>query len=194
MAKGNTIQLFQKQNVRTHWDDKQAKWFFSVQDVVQILSESRDVKQYIKRMRSRNPELNLNWGTICTPLPMIAADGKKRKIQAADMEGILRIIQSIPSPRAEPFKLWLAKVGSERIDEIENPELAQERMKEIYEKKGYPKDWIDKRLRGIAIHQNLTDEWKERGIQEQRDFAILTAEISKATFGMTHMNTKNIKI
>lgn len=140
MAKGNTIQLFQKQNVRTHWDDKQAKWFFSVQDVVQILSESRDVKQYIKRMRSRNPELNLNWGTICTPLPMIAADGKKRKIQAADMEGILRIIQSIPSPRAEPFKLWLAKVGSERIDEIENPELAQEWMKEIYEKKGYPKD------------------------------------------------------
>jgi len=189
----NKIQLFQEQKVRSHWDEKQEKWYFSVQDIVQILSESKDVKQYIKKMRNRNTELHNNWGTICTPVTMIAADGKKRKIQAADTEGVFRIIQSIPSKKAEPFKLWLAKIGKERLDEIENPELAQERMKALYEQKGYPKDWIDKRLRGIAIRQNLTDEWKERGIKEHRDYAILTAEISKATFGMTPSEYKVFK-
>ena len=193
MEKLNKIQLFQEQKVRSHWDEKEEKWYFSVQDIVQILSESKDVKQYIKKMRSRNTELHNNWGTICTPVAMVAADGKKRKIQAANTEGILRIIQSIPSKKAEPFKLWLAKIGAERIDEIENPELAQERMKTLYEQKGYPKDWIDKRLRGIAIRQNLTDEWKERGIKEHRDYAILTAEISKATFGMTPSEYKAFK-
>ena len=131
--------------------------------------------------------------TVCRQLKMQASDGKKRLTDCANTEGVLRIIQSIPSPKAEPFKRWLAKVGYERIEEIENPELAQARMKEIYEKKGYPKDWIDKRLRGIAIRQSLTDEWIERGIQEQRDFAILTAEISKATFGMTPSEYKNYK-
>ena len=124
---------------------------------------------------------------------MIALDGKRRKVQSANAKGLFRIIQSIPSPTAEPFKQWLAQVGYERIQEIENPELAQERMKELYEKKGYPKDWIDKRLRGIAIRQNLTDEWKKRGITEERDFAILTAEISKATFGMTLSEYKDFK-
>ncbi len=141
MQKQNQIQLFQEQKVRTHWDDKQEKWFFSVQDVVQVLSESKDVKQYIKKMRSRNSELNANWGTICTPLEMIAADGKTRKIQAADMEGILRIIQSIPSPKAEPFKLWLAKVGSERIEETEDPELAFDRAMKTYLAKGYKRTY-----------------------------------------------------
>lgn len=124
---------------------------------------------------------------------MIATDGKKRKIQAANVKGLLRIIQSIPSPKAEPFKQWLAHVGYERMLEIENPELAQKRMKVLYEQKGYPKDWIDKRLRGMAIRQNLTDEWKERGIEEERDYAILTAEISKATFGLTPSEYKNFK-
>ena len=119
MKEKNKLQLFQEQKVRTHWDEEQGKWYFSVQDIVQILSESRDVKQYIKKIRSRNSELNTNWGTICTPVEMMAADGRKRKIQAADTEGILRIIQSIPSPQAEPFKLWLAKVGYERIEEID---------------------------------------------------------------------------
>lgn len=116
---------------------------------------------------------------------MVAADGRRRSVQAADVKGLFRIIQSIPSPKAELFKQWLAQVGYERVQEIENPELAQERMKAVYEAKGYPKDWIDKRLRGIAIRQNLTDEWKERGIREERNFAILTAEIARATFGVT---------
>ena len=124
---------------------------------------------------------------------MNAPDGKMRETDCANSEGIFRIIQSIPSPKAEPFKRWLAKVGAERIEEIENPELAQERMKAIYEQKGYPKDWIDKRLRGIAIRQNLTDEWQQRGITERSDYAILTAEISQATFGMTPSEYKNFK-
>lgn len=144
-------------------------------------------------MRMRDPILQSYWGTICTPVEMMALDGKKRKVQSANVKGLLRIIQSIPSPKAEPFKLWLSQVGYERLQEIENPELAQERMKELYEQKGYPKDWIDKRLRGIAIRQNLTDEWKKRGITEERDYAILTAEISKATFGMTPSEYKKFK-
>ena len=144
-------------------------------------------------MRSRDEALNINWGTICTLVEMIALDGKRRMVQAAHVKGLFRIIQSIPSPKAEPFKQWLAQVGYERVLEIENPELAQERMKELYEKKGYPKDWIDKRLRGIAIRQNLTDEWKRRGITTEQDYAILTAEISKATFGMTPAEYKEFK-
>ena len=144
-------------------------------------------------MRARDPQLNANWGTICTPVQMTALDGKSRRIMASDIKGLFRLIQSIPSPKAEPFKLWLSQVGYERVLEIENPELAQERMKVLYEQKGYPKDWIDKRIRGIAIRQNLTDEWKKRGITEEKDYAILTAEISKATFGLTPTEYKEIK-
>lgn len=187
------IKLFQDKKIRSVWNDEEEQWYFSVYDVVEALTDSNDPKQYIKRMRSRDEELNLNWGTICTPLEMIALDGKLRKVQTANIKGLFRIIQSIPSPKAEPFKQWLAQVGYERMLEIENPELAQERMKLLYEQKGYPKDWIDKRLRGIAIRQNLTDEWKKRGITEERDFAILTAEISKATFGMTPSEYKEFK-
>ena len=187
------IKLFQDKKIRSVWNDDEEQWYFSVYDVVEALTDSNDPKQYIKRMRSRDEALNLNWGTICTPLEMIALDGKRRKVQAASIKGLFRIIQSIPSPKAEPFKLWLSQVGYERMLEIENPELAQERMKELYEKKGYPKDWIDNRLRGIAIRQNLTDEWKRRGITEERDYAILTAEISKATFGMTPSEYKDYK-
>ena len=189
----SNIKLFQDKKIRSVWNDDEEQWYFSVYDVVEALTDSNDPKQYIKRMRSRDEALNLNWGTICTPLEMIALDGKRRKVQTANIKGLFRIIQSIPSPKAEPFKLWLSQVGYERMLEIENPELAQQRMKELYEKKGYPKDWIDKRLRGIAIRQNLTDEWKRRGITEERDYAILTAEISKATFGMTPSEYKDYK-
>lgn len=189
----SNIKLFQDRKIRSEWNEEEEQWYFSVADVVGALTDSNDPKQYIKKMRSRDEALNLNWGTICTPVEMIALDGKRRKVQAANIKGLFRIVQSIPSPKAEPFKQWLAQVGYERVLEIENPELAQERMKELYEKKGYPKDWIDKRLRGIAIQQNLTDEWKKRGIVEERDFAILTAEISKATFGMTPTEYKEFK-
>ncbi|MBO4654377.1 MAG: Bro-N domain-containing protein [Bacteroidales bacterium] len=187
------IKLFQGNKIRSTWNEEEGQWYFSVVDVVEALTDSNDPKQYIKKMRSRDEALNLNWGTICTLVEMIALDGKRRMVQAAHVKGLFRIIQSIPSPKAEPFKQWLAQVGYERVLEIENPELAQERMKELYEKKGYPKDWIDKRLRGIAIRQNLTDEWKKRGITTEQDYAILTAEISKATFGMTPAEYKEFK-
>lgn len=189
----SNIKLFQDKKIRSSWNEEEQQWYFSVVDVVEALTDSADPKQYIKKMKMRDPVLQSYWGTICTPIEMIALDGKKRKVQSANVKGLLRIIQSIPSPKAEPFKLWLSQVGYERLQEIENPELAQERMKELYEQKGYPKDWIDKRLRGIAIRQNLTDEWKKRGIIEERDYAILTAEISKATFGMTPSEYKEFK-
>jgi DNA-damage-inducible protein D len=189
----SNIKLFESKQVRSVWNETEQKWYFSVQDVVQILTDSSDVKQYIKKMLSRDEQLKSNWGTICTPVEMEAADGKKRKIQAADSKGLLRIIQSIPSPKAEPFKLWLAQVGSDRLDEIENPELATQRTRELYKLKGYPDDWIEKRMRSIAIREELTDEWKSRGVKEQKEYAILTAEISKATFGLTPAQYKKVK-
>ncbi|MCK5852842.1 Bro-N domain-containing protein [bacterium] len=184
------IALFQSRKIRRTWHEEE--WWFVVNDIVTILTETPNAKDYIRKMRNRDQELGEGWGQIVTPLS-IETGGGKQKLNCANTEGIFRIIQSIPSKKAEPFKRWLAKVGKERIDEIENPELAQERMKELYRKKGYDKDWIDKRLRGIAIRQNLTDEWEERGVQEQKDYAILTAEISKATFGMTPSEYKKFK-
>ncbi len=178
------IVVFGATRIRRTWHEDQ--WFFSVADVVSALTDSADPKQYIKKMRQRDPELNSNWGTICTPpLDLPAPDGKTRKTNCANTEGIFRIIQSISSAKAEPFKRWLAHVGYQRVQEIENPELAQQRMKEPYKEKGHPADWIEKRMRSIVIRDELTDEWKQRGIKEQKDFAILTAEISKATFGLT---------
>jgi len=144
-------------------------------------------------MLSRNEMLKSNWGTICTLVEMETADGKRRKIQASDTKGLLRIIQSIPSPKAEPFKQWLAQVGSDRLDEIENPELAAQRSRELYKAKGYPDDWIEKRMRSIAIREELTGEWKNRGVKEQIEYSILTAEISKATFGLTPSEYKKVK-
>jgi DNA-damage-inducible protein D len=187
------IKLFESKQIRSVWDENYQKWYFSVQDVVEILTDSADVKQYIKRMLSRDELLKSNWGTICTPVEMQAADGKKRKIQAAETKGLLRIIQSIPSPKAEPFKQWLAQVGSDRLDEIENPELATQRTRELYKLKGYPEDWIEKRMRSIAIREELTEEWKNRGVKEQVEYAILTAEISRATFGLTPSEYKKVK-
>ncbi|MCX6235141.1 MAG: Bro-N domain-containing protein [Bacteroidetes bacterium] len=189
----SNIKLFESKQIRTVWSEFDQKWYFSVQDVVQLLTDTTDVKDYIKKMKKRDLELNSNWGTICPLVEMIAADGKKRKVQAANAQGLLRIIQSIPSPKAEPFKLWLAKVGSERLEEIENPELATQRTRELYKAKGYPDDWIEKRMRGIAIREDLTEEWKTRGVREQLEYAILTAEISKATFGLTPSEYKKIK-
>ncbi len=193
MKKETAIKLFEQKQVRTVWNEEDEKWYFSVSDIVEILSESRDVKQYIKKMRSRNPELHSNWGTICTPLTMLAADGKMRKIQASDTEGILRIIQSIPSKKAEPFKQWLAKVGAERIDEIEDPELAFERAMETYLKKGYSKDWINQRLKSIEIRKELTDEWDSKGVKKGLEYAILTNEITKAWSGFTTQEYKRFK-
>jgi len=189
----SNIKLFQSKQIRSNWIEEEQKWYFSVQDVVEVLTDSADVKQYIKKMLSRDEQLKSNWGTICTLVEMEAADGKKRKVQAADTKGLLRIIQSIPSPKAEPFKLWLAQVGSDRLDEIENPELATQRTRELYKLKGYPDDWIEKRMRSIAIREELTDEWKSRGVKEQKEYAILTAEISKATFGLTPSEYKKVK-
>lgn len=175
--------IFEEKEVRRIWRDE--KWYFSVSDVVQILTDSGNVKEYIKKIRARDAELSVNWGTICTLVDIISKDGKKHKENVSDIEGIFRIIQSIASPKAEPFKRWLARVGKERIDEIADPELAVMRAKEIYDKKGYPKDWVDKRMRGIAVRNSLTDEWKARGASMRMDFAILTDEIYMAAFDKT---------
>ncbi len=188
--KSQDVTLFEQKEVRKKWHKK--KWYFSVSDVVQILTDSKDVKQYVKKLRQRDSGLSANWGTICTPLQLTSKDGKKRKENTSDLEGIFRIIQSIPSPKAEPFKRWLAKVGKERIDEIADPELAVNRAKEIYEKKGYEKNWIEKRMRGIAVRNTLTDEWKERDIKGIQ-YAILTNEIYKGAFGHDHKSLMEIK-
>ena len=179
----NKLVVFQDKKIRRILVDDE--WFFSVVDVVAALTDSLDPGAYWRKLKQRLTAEGSQVVTFCHGLRLQAPDGKMRITDCANVKGMFRIIQSIPSPKAEPFKQWLAQVGYERVLEIENPELAQDRMKELYEQKGYPKDWIDKRLRGIAIQQNLTDEWKERGITEDRDYAILTAEISKATFGMT---------
>ena len=189
----NFIKLFESKNIRSVWNEAEEKWYFSVQDVVSILTETVHPKDYIKKIKKRDLQLNNNWGTICPLVEMVAGDGRKRKIQAADIKGLLRIIQSIPSPKAEPFKLWLAQVGSERIDEIENPELAIQRTRETYKLKGYSDEWIEKRMRSIAIREELTEEWFERGIKAQKEYAILTAQISKATFGLTPSEYKEVK-
>ena len=193
MDENNSIWLFEDRKIRTAWDEEQEEWYFSVQDVVAVLAESSDPKQYIKKMRTRDPELSANWGTICTPVQMPAADGKMRKIQAANTEGLLRIIQSIPSPKAEPFKRWLAQVGRERIEETIDPEQAIDRALETYQKKGYDTDWIHQRLLSIRVRNELTAEWQERGVQQGKEYAILTDEITKAWSGMTTRQYKKLK-
>ena len=193
MDENNSIQLFEDRKIRTVWDEEKEEWYFSVQDVVAVLSESTDPKQYIKKMRARDPQLSANWGTICTPVQMLAADGKQRKVQAANTEGILRIIQSIPSPKAEPFRRWLAQVGRERIEETIDPEQAIDRALETYQKKGYDADWIHQRILSIRVRNELTAEWQARGVEQGREYAILTDEITKAWSGMTTRQYKNLK-
>jgi DNA-damage-inducible protein D len=185
------LAVFQGKQIRKIAHD--GEWWFSVIDVVAVLTDSSDPKDYWYRIKKREKNEGVELSTICRQLKLEAADGKKYATDCANTKGLFRIIQSIPSPKAEPFKQWLAQVGYERIQEIENPELAQERMKQLYEQKGYPKEWIDKRLRGIAIRQNLTDEWQERGISSERDFSILSAEIAKATFGIAPSEHKELK-
>ena len=187
------VKIFEQTNIRTHWDEDHDKWLFSVQDIVQVLSESLDVKQYIKKMRKRDPELNSNWGTICTPVAMTAADGRLRKIQAADTQGILRLIQSIPSSKAEPFKQWLATVGAQRIEEQDDPELAFDRAMQTYLAKGYSKEWINQRLKSIEVRKELTDEWSERGMKQGLEYAILTNELTQAWAGKSIKEYKKHK-
>ncbi len=190
MEQNKSLIVFQDKSIRRTWYNNE--WWFLIEDVVQALTNSIDPKGYIKDMKRRDEEILKGWGQIATILPIITPGGTQN-MNCANTEGIFRIIQSIPSPKAEPFKLWLAKVGYERIQEIENPELAQKRMKETYIAKGYSEDWIEKRIRGIAVRDELTDEWKKRNVKEEKEFAILTAEISKATFGMTPKEYQKFK-
>jgi len=172
----------------------QNEWWFSVIDVIEALTDSSQPSKYWTAMKARvSSDEEFQLSTICRQLKLESADGKKYKTDCANTEGIFRIIQSIPSPKAEPFKRWLAKVGYERVQEIENPELATKRTRLLYKLKGYPEDWIEKRMRGIAIREELTEEWQKRGADEQRDYEILTAEISKATFGITPSEYKKVK-
>jgi len=187
----NALVVFQDKKIRRIWHQEQ--WFFSVIDIVQALIDSSNPRNYWSMLKQREAEHGIELSTFCVQLKLPSADNKYYETDCANTEALFRIVQSIPSKKAEPFKLWLAKVGYERIQEIENPELAQDRVKEYYELKGYPREWIDKRLRGIAIRQELTDEWKSRGVEEQKDFAILTNEISKATFGKTVGEYKQFK-
>ena len=193
MDKDKSIKLFEQKNIRTHWDEEQEKWFFSIQDVVEVLADTPNPKDYIKKMKRRDEELAANWGTICPLVEMIGADGRRRKIQAADTQGLLRLIQSIPSKKAEPFKMWLAQVGSERLDETADPELAIERALETYLKKGYSQDWINQRLKTIEVRKALTDEWDSRGVTQGLEYAILTDEITRAWSGKTTQQYKVLK-
>ncbi len=184
--------IFQDKKIRRIWHDGQ--WFFSVVDIIQVLTDSPDAKDYWYRLKKRELESSgVELSTFCRQLKLPSSDGKYYKTDCANTETMFRIIQSVSSPKAEPFKLWLAKVGHERIQEIENPELAQKRVREYYKMKGYPEEWIEKRLRGMVIRQELTDEWKNRGAENEKDFAILTNEISKATFGKTVGEYKQFK-
>lgn len=189
----SNIRLFESKKIRSAWNEDEEKWYFSVQDVVEVLTDSVDVKDYIKKMKKRDAQLNANWGTICPLVEMTAADGKKRKIQASNTEGLFRIIQSIPSAKAEPFKQWLAKVGYERIEETEDPELSFDRAMETYLAKGYTKAWINQRLKSIEVRKELTDEWEKRGVQKGMDFAILTDIITKAWSGKSVKQYKKHK-
>ena len=183
------IALFEKKEVRRVWHKDQ--WYFAINDVVEILSETSNVSDYIKKVRQRDAELGKGWGQIVTPLSLKTRGGIQ-KLNCANLEDVFRIIQSIPSPKAEPFKRWLARVGKERIDEIQNPELAVSRAKAIYEQKGYPADWVAKRMRGIAVRNTLTDEWKQKNVKGA-EYAILTNEIYEAAFNMNAEKYKKYK-
>ncbi|MFH1097776.1 MAG: Bro-N domain-containing protein [Candidatus Desantisbacteria bacterium] len=188
----NKMIVFGAKQIRRIWHDEQ--WFFSIVDIIGALTDSDAPSKYWTAMKRREETASgIQLSTFCRQLKLISADGKGYKTESVNTEAAFRIIQSIPSPKAEPFKRWLAEVGYQRVQEIENPELAQQRMRKLYQDKGYPDDWIEKHVRGIAVRDELTGEWKKRGIAEQKDFAILTSEISKATFGMTPSDYKKLK-
>ena len=188
----SNLKLFESKQIRSIWNEADQKWYFVVIDVIQALTDSPNPSDYVKKMRKRDLLLSEGWGQLVTPLSVDTAGGKQ-KLNCANAKGLLRIIQSIPSSKAEPFKLWLAQVGSDRLEEIENPEIAAQRTRELYQLKGYPPNWIEKRMRSIAIREELTDEWKNSGVKEKLEYAILTAEISKATFGLTPSEYKKMK-
>ena len=187
------VALFQENKVRRQWHENE--WWFVINDVIQVLTDTANVKQYWKDMKKRDPDLFKGGVKISTPLS-IETEGGKQKMNCANTEGVLRLIMSVPSPNAEPFKLWLAQVGKERLEEIENPELAAERSMDYYRLKGYPDEWIERRYQSIEARKRLTDEWKKRGVKEGHEYSILTAEIAKATFGVTpsqHARLKNLE-
>lgn len=190
---GSKIQLFQDRKVRTYWDAEKEEWYFSVVDVVEALSESTNPTDYLKKMRKRDPELGLYIGTNCPQVAMITSTGKNRKTLAGTPEHLFRIIQSIPSKKAEPFKVWMAQVAAERLDEIADPEKAILRGADYYRAKGYTEGWINQRLQSIEMRKELTDEWKARGIEEEKDYAILTNEMTKAWSGKTVREYKELK-
>ncbi len=184
--------VFGAKQIRRTWH--QEEWYFSVVDIIAALTDSGAPAKYWTAMKRREETASgFQLSTICRQLKLTSSDGKTYKTDCVNTEAAFRIIQSIPSPKAEPFKRWLAQVGYERVQEIENPELAQQRMRVLYKEKGYPEDWIEKRVRGIAVRDELTGEWQKRGVADQKDFAILTAEISKAAFGLTPTEYKNLK-
>ena len=187
------IKLYENKEIRSVWDEEKEEWYFSVVDVVGVLSESKNPTDYLKKMRKRDEQLAFYIGTNCPQVEMKSSSGKKRKILAGNMKDIFRIIQSIPSPKAEPFKLWLAEVGKERIDEIVDPELTIDRALETYLKKGYSREWINQRLQAIQVRKELTDAWEDHGIEKGIEYAILTNEITKAWSGMTTRGYKNLK-
>ncbi len=193
MTKQTGITLFEDTKVRVVWDDEQEKYYFSVADIVQILTDTVNPRDYIKKMLRRDPELKSKWGTICPPVEMVAPDGKRRKTQAADLEGIFRIIQSIPSKKAEPVKRWLAEVGAQRVDQMIDPELTFQMAVDDYRRQGYSDRWINERMRSIEMRKELTDEWHRSGIHEPKDFAILTNVLTKAWSGMTTGEYKRYK-
>lgn len=187
------MQLFDNKEIRTVWDEEKEEWYFSVVDVVAILTDSVNPTDYLKKMRKRDAQLGTYLGTNCPQIAMRTATGKLRKTLAANTEQLLRIIQSIPSPKAEPFKLWLAEVGRERIEETIDPELIIDRALETYLKKGYSREWINQRLQAIQVRKELTDEWQDRGVQKGVEYAILTDEITRAWSGMTTRQYKKLK-
>lgn len=193
MTKKEIIKIFEEKNVRTVWDDKEEKWYFSIVDVVEVLTNSADPKQYIKKMRKRDPQLDANWGTICTLVQMKGADGKSRKQMAADTEGMFRLIQSIPSPKAEPFKVWMAQVASSRIAQMQDPELDIQQAVADYKRLGYSDNWINQRIKSIEVRKELTDEWKRTGVKEGIEYASLTDIITKEWSGMTTKQYKQHK-
>ena len=187
------IQKFEERSIRTAWDEEREEWYFSVVDVIAVLTDSTNPTDYLKKMRKRDELLSSYLGTNCPQVEMVGNTGKKRKVLAATAEQVLRIIQSIPSPKAEPFKLWLAQVGRERIEETIDPEQAIDRALETYLKKGYSVDWVHQRLLSIRVRNELTAEWQTRGVEQGREYAILTDEITKAWSGMTTRQYKNLK-
>ena len=193
MTKREIIKVFEERKVRTVWDDKEEKWYFSIVDVVAVLTDSADPKQYLKRMKSRDEGLRANWGTICTLVPLVSEDGKKHKEMTADTEGIFRLIQSIPSPKAEPFKQWMAQVAALRLEQMQDPEMSIEQAIADYRRLGYSEQWINRRVKSIEVRKELTDEWQRSGVSEGVEYATLTDIITREWSGMTTRQYKRHK-